>query len=280
MLEASLQRKIERAAQIIRDADAVVVAAGAGMGVDSGLPDFRGKDGFWEAYPALAAAGIEFKRAASEASFKRDVSRAWGFYGHRLALYRRTVPHAGFRMLQKWASGTVHGYSVFTSNVDGQFQRAGFDADSVHECHGSIHYLQCTRPCSETVWPADQFIPEVDEINCRLLGEPPSCPTCGALARPNILMFDDWCWVDLGEAAQAAVQKRWLEQVERPVVIEVGAGSAIPSVRNFSRRVAQLHGATIVRINLREPGVERKQDVGLSMSALEALQAIDSALQL
>ncbi len=280
MHEASLQSKIERAAQIISDADAVVVAAGAGIGVDSGLPDFRGKEGFWEAYPALAAAGIDFQRAASASSFNRDTSRAWGFYGHRLALYRRTVPHAGFSLLRKWASTTAHGYSVFTSNVDGQFQRAGFAAESVHECHGSIHYLQCTRPCGETIWPADQFVPEVDQINCRLLGTPPACPACGAIARPNILMFEDWGWVDLRAEVQAARQAHWLAHVERPVVIEVGAGNAIPTVRNFSRRAAHLHGATIVRINLRESGVDRKQDVGLNMCALEALQAIDSVLRL
>ena len=63
---------IPHAAARIRDADAIVVTAGAGMGVDSGLPDFRGTQGFWRAYPALASAGVAFEEIASaDRKFKR-----------------------------------------------------------------------------------------------------------------------------------------------------------------------------------------------------------------
>lgn len=266
---------ITRAAGLVREADAIVIAAGAGMGVDSGLPDFRGNTGFWQAYPALAAAGIDFQAAASAGSFASDPARAWGFYGHRLALYRRTAPHAGFALLQKWASTRPHGCSVFTSNVDGQFQRAGFSPDQVNECHGSIHHLQCTTPCSASIWPADEFFPEVDEQACRLIGAVPLCPHCGAVARPNILMFGDWTWDDGRAEAQHARQQAWLESARKPVVIEIGAGTAIPTVRHFSSRVMRQHGGTLVRINVREPDVVGVPGVGLAMAALEALRAID-----
>ena len=112
-------------------------------GVDSGLPDFRGNEGFWRASPALAQARLDFASIASPAAFRSAPELAWGFYGHRLALYRRTVPHAGFGQLQRWGARMQQGLSVFTSNVDGQFQIAGYSADAVHECHGSIHHLQC-----------------------------------------------------------------------------------------------------------------------------------------
>lgn len=269
---------IAQAAQIVRDADAIIIAAGAGMGVDSGLPDFRGKSGFWKAYPALAAAGIDFQAAASATSFVRAPTRAWGFYGHRLALYRATVPHAGFALLKKWASTKPHGYSVFTSNVDGQFQAAGFDPLRIHECHGSIHHLQCSVPCSDALWSADGVDPVVDEQACRLVGDAPLCPQCGAVARPNILMFDDWQWVDKRSEVQGARQQHWLRGAQRPVVIEIGAGSAIPTVRHFSNRVIRQHGGRLVRINLREPRVEWPRDVGLADTALAALQAIDRAM--
>jgi NAD-dependent SIR2 family protein deacetylase len=81
-----------RAAQLIQQADALIVTAGAGMGVDSGLPDFRSNNGFWRAYPALGQLGISFSEAASPATFERDPHLAWGFYGHRLQLYRNTQP--------------------------------------------------------------------------------------------------------------------------------------------------------------------------------------------
>ena len=278
MAHQDMDQLLAQAAQIIADADAIVIAAGAGMGVDSGLPDFRGTSGFWKAYPALAEAGIDFQSAASAASFERAPARAWGFYGHRLALYRRTTPHAGFALLQKWASTKPHGYSVITSNVDGQFQSAGFDPLRVHECHGSIHHLQCSRPCSEALWPADAVDPVVDESTCRLVGEVPLCPHCGAVVRPNILMFDDWNWVDARTEAQGARQQKWLDRVQRPVVIEIGAGNAIPTVRHFSNRVIRQHDGRLVRINVRESRVERRLDVGLACTALEALEAIDKRI--
>lgn len=66
---ASLARAFDQAAPLVRDCDTLFVAAGAGMGVDSGLPDFRGNDGFWRAYPAPRKAGLEFTSIASRAAF-------------------------------------------------------------------------------------------------------------------------------------------------------------------------------------------------------------------
>jgi NAD-dependent SIR2 family protein deacetylase len=185
---------VQHAADLIEQADALVVGAGAGMGVDSGLPDFRGHEGFWKAYPALGAADIAFSSIASPRAFHSDPTLAWGFYGHRLALYRRTRPHDGYRVLLQWAERMLFGASVFTSNVDGQFQQAGFAEQGVHECHGSIHWLQCLRPCSNTVWRADNLVPEIDDKACRWLGKLPTCPWCGSIARPNVLMFGDPDW--------------------------------------------------------------------------------------
>ncbi|MGF6410159.1 NAD-dependent SIR2 family protein deacetylase [Paraburkholderia sp. MM5482-R2] len=136
------------AADWIREADGILITAGAGMGVDSGLPDFRGDHGFWAAYPALKTGGINFHDIANGTAFLRDPVRAWGFYGHRLNLDRRAVPHAGFESLRRWASAKRSGGFVFTSNVDGQFQKAGFADDRLFECHGSIHFLQCGQSCS------------------------------------------------------------------------------------------------------------------------------------
>ena len=72
-------------------------------------------------------------------------------YSHRLGHNRATEPHAGFPMLADWAVGKRHGAFVFTSNVDGQFQKAGFAPERVAECHGSIHHLQCSAVCSPSI---------------------------------------------------------------------------------------------------------------------------------
>ena len=270
--------QLARAAELIEQADALVIAAGAGMGVDSGLPDFRGNEGFWRAYPALQEAGLAFHKIATPAAFASNPARAWGFYGHRLALYRNTVPHQGFAMLRRWAERMPHGASVFTSNVDGHFQKAGFNEAGIHECHGSIHHLQCSAPCSKTIWPADGFAPQVDQASCTMLGNLPRCPDCAGLARPNILMFNDGEWLAQRTARQSARQWAWLAKVNRPLVIEIGAGSAIPSVRHFSHAVVRECGGRLIRINPTEFAVPTGRDVGLPCTGLEALTALDRLL--
>ena len=268
---------IAQAAALIQQADGMLIGAGAGMGVDSGLPDFRGTAGFWRAYPALQQTGMAFTEIANPAAFAHDPRLAWGFYGHRLALYRRTVPHAGFALLRHWAASMPLGARVFTSNVDGQFQAASFAPAHVTECHGSIHHLQCTVPCSPHVWPATDFQPDVDETRCQLRNALPTCPHCGALARPQILMFGDGAWVDGSGAAREHNLDQWLERAERLVVVELGAGTAIPSVRQRSHHAIQQHHARLIRINPREahtpPG-----HVGMAMGALEGLSAIAARL--
>jgi NAD-dependent SIR2 family protein deacetylase len=278
LLHTDIDRSLEQAAALIEQADALIIAAGAGIGVDSGLPDFRGNEGFWRAYPALREAQLAFHSIASPQAFRARPSRAWGFYGHRLSLYRDTAPHPGFAMLKRWGEQMPNGYSIFTSNVDGQFQKAGFDPASMHECHGSIHHLQCMRPCTESIWSADEFVPQVDPRRCELLNATPACPHCGGLARPNILMFNDSGWIEQRADRQAQRHGAWLAKVRRPVVVEIGAGSAIPSVRHFSHQVIQQHNGRLIRINPRESEVPGRLDVGLPCGSLAALSAIDTLL--
>jgi len=269
---------LKAAAGLIAQADALVIAAGAGIGVDSGLPDFRGNAGFWKAYQALASDGVGFMDIAAPAAFVADPRRAWGFYGHRLALYRRTEPHAGFALLRRWGDAMQRGSFVFTSNVDGQFQKAGFDPLRIDECHGSIHHLQCLEPCSHSLWEARKFDPNVDTVNCALRGPMPACPRCGSIARPNILMFDDWHWIDTRRAAQAARRQSWLDGVRNPVVIEIGAGVNVATVRHFAHRVVRQHNGALIRINPREAQTGGLRGVGIAAGALQALAAIDAVL--
>lgn len=265
---------IARAATLLQEADGLLVAAGAGMGVDSGLPDFRGGSGFWRAYPPLERLRLAFHDIACPATFDDDPRLAWGFYGHRLALYRATTPHAGFGILRRLGQRMAHGSFVFTSNVDGQFQHAGFDPDAVVECHGSIHHLQCSRPCCDAVWPADGFNPDVDMEACRLVSALPLCPRCGALARPNILMFNDGAWLAGRSEEQYEGFARWRAGVRRLAVVELGAGTDIPSVR----RMAQSQGVPVIRINPREAVVPH--GVALEMGALAALRSLATALEI
>jgi NAD-dependent SIR2 family protein deacetylase len=252
-------KELEKIQQIVQEAEALCITAGAGMGVDSGLPDFRGNEGFWKAYPPIKKLGISFVEMANPYWFEHNPRLAWGFYGHRLNLYRKTKPHQGFYDLLNLASSKPAGYFVFTSNVDGQFQQAGFDENYIEECHGSIHHLQCTVPCSPYIWQADDLKIDIDEERFIAADPLPACPKCGALARPNILMFGDWHWISGRSDQQAQRFSDWVNMIKHHtyslVVIEIGAGEAVPTVRFKSESLARLDKAALIRINPRDDQV-------------------------
>jgi NAD-dependent SIR2 family protein deacetylase len=273
------RQELRRAAEVLRSAQALLIGAGAGMGVDSGLPDFRGTEGFWRAYPAYAKLGLDFASMANPQWFQKDPEFAWGFYGHRLGLYRATTPHPGFALLRAWAERMKHGAFVFTSNVDGQFQKAGFPEERLLEVHGSIHFAQCLGSCRGIISAAPWSV-EVDPETFRARPPLPRCPSCGALLRPNILMFGDWGWDASRTEAQEQRLSQWLEAVEPGTlaVVECGAGTAIPSVRRFCERAAALGRGTLIRINVREPEVPAG-GISLPLRALEALSGIAEELK-
>ena len=208
-----LEQAYRRTAEAILAADALLIGAGAGMGVDSGLPDFRGPEGFWRAYPAFH--GQRFQDISRPGWFRDDPELAWGFFGHRLDLYRATTPHAGFEILRRWGESCPLGYFVFTSNVDGQFQQAGFAPDCVLECHGSIHHLQCVTPCSNAIWAAESLRVVVDEETVRAQRPLPCCPHCAGLARPNVLMFSDGDWIADRSETQQDRYRSWREEIDQ-----------------------------------------------------------------
>lgn len=279
-VNAQISEAVTQAAQAIAQADALLITAGAGMGVDSGLPDFRGNEGFWKAYPPLQQLGISFAEMANPRWFRDDPHLAWGFYGHRLHLYRDTTPHAGFGILLQWCRHKLKNCRVLTSNVDGQFQQAGFDATHVLEVHGSIHHLQCSRPCSQEIWSAEGIEVQVDTESFRARSPLPQCPRCGEVARPNILMFGDYNWISTRIEQQETQLQDWLGDVgdSRLLIIECGAGKAIPTVRRAGESLQSHMGAQLVRINKREadgpPGT-----ISIGAGALEALQLIGNALE-
>ena len=228
---------------------------------------------------------------ADASGFNRHPRRAWGFYAHRLRLYRQTVPHAGFDILRGWtrakstyasdgaerAGGSLA--FVFTSNVDGQFQRAEFAEQEIFEVHGSIHHLQCAMPCSDYVWPADDLEVGLDEETMLATGPLPACPRCGGLARPNILMFGDGAYLPGRQEKQSRRMERFLAHAAEGslAIVELGAGTAVPTVRRLGEQLHRAGAGTLIRINPREPEAPPGA-VSIGLGAREALEAIEMVL--
>jgi len=257
---------ISQAARFIADADAILITAGAGIGVDSGMPDFRGDNGFWNAYPIFKQQGV-----ANGGWFRREPEKAWGFYGQRLKLYRETKPHQGFSILKKWCEQKAD-YFIFTTNVDGHFQKAGFEHKHIYEAHGSIHHLQCSEACSQEIWQVGERKFIVDDSMC-LMNEMPLCLNSNHIARPNILMFDDDYWLDNRSHRQWNNYKHWKQQLtsKNVVTIEIGAGKTVATARRESQK---MQGVTI-RIDPNEHDAESNTLV-LAGRALDVLTKIDN----
>lgn len=271
-----MEKLILEAATAISKADAIFISAGAGMGVDSGLPDFRGNQGFWKAYPLLKKENLSFQDLANPVWFRDDPHRAWGFYGHRYKLYKSTVPHPGFKVLQKWCQTKKTEPFVFTSNVDGHFQKSGFHPNVVYECHGSINYLQCIDGCANDIWPVNQLNIDINQGQLLAIGELPRCPHCSEVARPNILMFGDAEWLPQRSRAQSQNYNQWKIQNAhlKIVTIEIGAGKAIPT----ARYAAEFMPGKLIRINPRD-SAGHKHTISIPLGSLEALSAIDDVLE-
>ncbi len=281
MKESELASKITLVANVLMQADGLIITAGAGFGVDSGLPDFRGNDGFWNAYPALAKSKLDFTQMANPLAFSSFPERAWGFYGHRLNLYRQTKPHDGFQILKRIGEKLKNKYQIFTSNVDGHFQVAGFESERIVECHGSINHTQCSVPCNQNIVSADELVVVTDDINCLAISKLPECSFCGKVSRPNILMFGDFNWLSHRTDKQYLNMEKYLSMMQSPVIIECGAGLSVPTVRYFS----ESQQGTLVRINPRESQISLpksakiKQTISISNGALIALKQLEEELE-
>jgi NAD-dependent deacetylase len=159
----------ETLAQLIRGSQPCVVLTGAGVSTESGIPDFRSAEGIWARYDPFEVASID--------AWRRDPARVWEFYALRLDVLGEARPNAGHRALAALeAAGLVE--AVVTQNVDGLHQAAG--SREVVEVHGSIRAAVCLA-CGNR---------EPSERVAELLPVP-ACPRCGAVLKPDVVMFGE-----------------------------------------------------------------------------------------
>ena len=267
--------------ELIHSCSGLLIAAGAGMGVDSGLPDFRGKEGFWRAYPPLQKLGIRFEEMANPRWFTENPELAWGFYGHRYNLYQSTNPHEGYRILNNWVEQFRIPSFIFTSNVDGHFGKAGWDQE-ILECHGSLMRLQCLENCGQPVWNFSDSKDHTFEIcsdSLTCLSPLPKCPRCECLARPNILMFSDFYWDDSIHSIQEKQLDQWLQKhgTENLLLMEFGAGLDVPTVRYFCEHTWKEFNCNMIRVNPRD-SKSPTGIISLPIGALEAINKIEEAM--
>ena len=246
-------------------ADGVVILAGAGLGVDAGIPDFRGTTGLW-----TAEKDNFMKFASADAFFERPLE-AWNFYIMRLMKYSELEPHRGYYELKILLDSLGKDIYVVTSNVDGHFKRSGYDSNKIYEIHGNLEHMQCSNRCTRTTWPMLNFTDALTEDR-----QMPTCEECGSYLRPQVMMFNDpWFVMDLVED-QSQQCMQWYADKKNVVGIEIGAGLAVPSIRWHGQERTQ----TLIRINPHEYQVNRPQDIAISATAIEGIDMMKQILQM
>eukprot|EP00435_Cladocopium_sp_Y103_P024136 s167_g5.t3 len=293
---SEVESALKCAAEAISKCDALIFTAGAGMGVDSGLPDFRGSTGLFKD----RSVAMSYEEMSDDKWFSEDPLFAWGINYTQI----RRSPEMGKKLGK--LGGTGKPYYVWTSNIDGMFEKVGFPPELIYACHGDLHHLQCTkdrRTCkglapdgSDEVWSAE-VIPkdldaEVDEGALRFRSAESLerscflCSRCGRLARPNVWFCHDKNY----NVSRASIERgngfnKWLAELQdrqaAVVVIECGGGLAIPSVRVQGEDAVEGSGkgSLLVRLNPVHCKVPAERGVGIPLGSMEGLLRLDAEVE-
>jgi NAD-dependent deacetylase len=215
-------RLIQRAAKDILNSKKAIAFTGAGISVESGIPDFRGAQGLWQKYDPEDYAHIH--------AFTSDPDRVWLMLKEMFALVMGAKPnpaHVGLAELERM------GYlsSVITQNVDGLHQAAG--SRNVIEFHGTHRTFSCLR-CSSTI----------DGTTLKLEDLPPRCSRCSSLLKPDVVFFGE----PIPWKAQVA---SFQESKSCDLILSIGTSAVVYPAASIPM-TAKEKGAIVVEIN-REP---------------------------
>ena len=242
---------LDRVAEALGEASSVLFVTGAGISADSGLPTYRGIGGLYE--DAATDDGMPIEVALSGQMLRSRPEIAWKYIRQieqscRGASYNRAhaiVAEFEKRLRRAW---------VLTRNVDGFHRAAG--SRNVIDIHGDVHHLRCTR--------CDYRTHVVSYAGLEL---PPKCPACGALLRPEVVLFGEM----LPPKAVADLERELAHGFD--VVVSIGTTSVFPYIAGPVIR-ARRYGDMTVEINPGETEVSHVVQHRIRARAVPALEAI------
>jgi NAD-dependent deacetylase len=169
-----------------RSLRAVVFLTGAGVSAESGIPTFRGPEGYW----TVGSRVYHPQELATRAAFARMPREVWRWYLYRLGVCRGVAPNPAHLAVAEAERILGDRFRLITQNVDGLHLRAGNSAERTFQVHGNIDFMRCARDCTVELFPLPAGVDEDpalgDESYDRL-----RCQRCGGLSRPHVLWFDE-----------------------------------------------------------------------------------------
>jgi NAD-dependent deacetylase len=233
----------------------VLALTGAGVSAESGIPTFRGKEGYW----TVGAREYHPQELATHEAFVTMPWEVWAWYLYRRGVCRRAAPNGAHQALVDWDRALGDRFGLITQNVDGLHGRAGSPRERTYPIHGDIELMRCADACVPKMerggpaptrgidrWPVPEAVPALgkgepvtDEVKALL-----RCPACGGLARPHVLWFDE----SYDEPRYFLDTTRRL--AERATLVVVAGTSAQTNLPWQVVTLAARAGATIVDINV------------------------------
>lgn len=219
-----------------------VIFSGAGMSTESGLKDFRSKDGLWSQFDPTKLASVDMLETNYDA-FRE-------FYIARLLVPDSVQPNIGHKLIAEWESKNwVKG--VITQNVDRLHQKAG--SVKVAELHGSLEPVRCQK--------CGRHHPREDFIGGR------GCQ-CGGRLRPGVVLFGEML-----PSGQLELADCWSNECGLFIVL---GSSLTVSPANYFPRQAKRHGAELVIINHDETPLDGLADMVVHEGIGDYLQKVAS----
>ena len=182
-------RLLELAREAMAGDGPIVFLTGAGISAESGVPTFRGTEGYWQ----VGSRNYHPQELATHAAFERMPDEVWAWYLYRRGVCRAARPNDAHLALVRCEAALRDRFLLVTQNVDGLHRRAGNSAERTYEVHGNTDYLRCAdehplvRPIPEEIpvdWPKSR---KLDAHELALL----RCPSHQRLPRPHVLWFDE-----------------------------------------------------------------------------------------
>jgi NAD-dependent deacetylase len=168
----------------------ITVMTGAGISAESGIPTFRGPEGYW----TVGSKVYHPQEMATYAMFRQQPQEVWRWYLYRRGVCRRAEPNAGHLALvdleQRWGDR----FTLITQNVDGLHLRAGNTLARTYQIHGNVDYMRCAQACPTNTFliPASIPLKTKDDLLTETEVKALRCPGCGGWVRPHVLFFDEY----------------------------------------------------------------------------------------
>jgi len=160
---------------------------GAGVSAESGVPTFRGPDGYWR----VGSRNYHAAELATREQFERTPGAVWGWYLHRLRVCRAASPNAAHRAIAELGVALADRFLLITQNVDGLHRRAGSPSQNTYEIHGNISSMRCSRRCEGLCAIPEALLAAGTDADAAALERVLACSGCGAWMRPHVLWFDE-----------------------------------------------------------------------------------------